>query len=161
MKRVVPGFKVVWVTHLQFITIRLKYWYILQKQKQKKMFNMSQPLKKFKSGTTHIECWNTKKKGFSWIYKCSSIWSKNRIKSEMRKTVEYNIGLSPQRGTGCGGQCFHGNNDACRADINFSGIEVIFHSCRNSTTKFYAIRFPMIKIYSEMKMQHTTSNLYH
>lgn len=36
MKRVVPGFKVVWVTHLQFIIIRLKYWYILQKQKQKK-----------------------------------------------------------------------------------------------------------------------------
>lgn len=161
MKRVVPGFKVVWVTHLQFIVIRFKYWYILQKKKKKKMFNMSQPLKKFKSGTTHIECWNTKKKGFSWIYKCSSIWSKNRIKSEMRKTVEYNIGLSPQRGTGCGGQCFHGNNDACRADINFIGIEVISHSCRNSTTKFYAIRFPMIKIYSEMKMQHTTSNLYH
>lgn len=160
MKRVVPGFKVVWVTHLQFIVIRFKYWYILQKKK-KKFLTCPNPLKNLNLEQPTLNVEIQRKKGFSWIYKCSSIWSKNRIKSEMRKTVEYNIGLSPQRGTGCGGQCFHGNNDACRADINFIGIEVIFHSCRNSTTKFYAIRFPMIKIYSEMKMQHTTSNLYH
>lgn len=45
MKRVVPGFKVVWVTHLQFIVIRLKYWYILQKKKNKKFLTCPNPLK--------------------------------------------------------------------------------------------------------------------
>lgn len=75
------------------------------------------------------------------------IYNENQIKTEIRKRVAYNTRLSLQRGASCGGQCFHGNNAACRADINFTRIdsEVIIHSCRNCTTKFYAIRFPIFK----------------